>query len=102
MSLYYSPNEIKIFAKENNIISLIRAYREMSGNGLKKSRQIIEECSTEIDHNKFIKAILEVFQPYFKDPTQSIRNAINYVLDNYLILGFETPKDAVNAIMKNF
>ena len=90
-----------ISAKEK--IGLIKAYRDITGKGLKDSKEAICEV---IDAEAYdIDGILNLFTPYIDNDVDDLKRrmdqGLHCAIDNYLILGFDDPFDAVQVVIDN-
>jgi hypothetical protein len=103
-------SDIMAMATEGRKISLIKEYRSCTGLGLRESKDAIEKFVSKKHPDDMVSVydvdgLLTLFSPYVTHDIASTKILINQgvscVLDNYNVLGFENPFDAVRMVINN-
>ena len=98
-----------ITGKQN--ISLIKAYRDITGLGLCDAKNAIfnhisyDDAILRTNPVYDFDGILNLFIPYLNHDIEDLKNRIDRgvrcALDNYLIFGFDNPFDAIKIVIEN-
>lgn len=99
--------DIKYDIEKNNYIGAIRHYRSITGSGLKESKDKIDSFRSGNSFN--IIGCTEMFMQFFKDEVEVpdtdvevLRKALNVMLDNHKILGYNSPIKACMLVLMNY
>ena len=96
--------DITSMADRNDYISLIKALRQKTGNGLKEAKYAIDKCITSTLENQVkvfdINKLLTEFG--FRVNRDKLLAAVSCALDHYETLGFISELEAVQSVVNNF
>jgi len=116
---------IETNANANNLIALVKAYRQVSGKSLRDSKDEVDVCLKGLYGTSSIKNLIQLFAPYIlteedvaaakhaeeekqamlerkdSENTTAILNGIECACKNWKFLGFNSKIQACKAILRN-
>lgn len=98
-------NDIIELIAASKYIQLIKAYREITGSGLRFAKDEIDAASNFDGRNRTINvnAMLKVFDSLMqKSNDAKFKEAIILIMDKWEILGFESAVEAIEMVIDNF
>jgi hypothetical protein len=99
---------IRQLCAEQKKIALIKLYREISGKGLKDSKNIIETAAPyspgnmiqpPYDANKMVELFSKWLRKYNID---FMTEGINVAMNNWEAMGFSSPFESARMVIENF